>query len=416
MSRPLNQRATLVGLPDVGVYAPAGAAVRNTSSRKWGALGDSITHGSTAGAGRRFIDQLPKITGTSYLSTESYVEAGVPGNNTASMRARYKTDIRATGVRTLFLLCGTNDIQQSRTVQDWSADVMAIAAMAKQDGIPLIIGTVPPRGTSAVTTTTRKLTDQYNLWLNLWAPSQGIYVADVWSSLLAGGSSDMLSGYDSGDGIHPNTLGHQRIAQAFATAFNSVPTVTPFFMTGVGTQNICSNPTLVGAGTKPNGWFERTGGTGTAPTYTLAADSSGFITHGQMMTMDFDATASGGTRYVDIPCSSTGWAPGDTLIAFAKVKYVDITGGFAANAGGDAPNATLAFYATNSSNNIAIKTCVNNSVLSPGPIAASFVVPAGIAGINLALRMTLPTGQHTQALIGEVGLFNLSAAGLASLV
>lgn len=397
--------------------SPAQSAFSFLSVRKWGCLGDSITNRSSAVAARGFIDQIPKIAGTAYLSGTDYVNAGVPGNTTAQMRARYGTDVRANGIRTLFMLAGTNDIQAGRTLADWSADVKAIAAMAKRDGIPLIIGTVPPRGSTAATTQTRQLTAQYNLWLNTWAPTAGVYVADVWSKLVTSGGNDLLSGYDSGDGIHPETLGHQVIAEQFAAAWANVPKppLPQFISNGLDPYQLVTNPGTagsVGAG-RPTGWYEQPGGSGTAPTYATAV-GTGLIKYGYQCSMAFDATSSGGTRYMAIPMSGSGWAVGDVLLAHAKLTWIDNVGSnnFYNAARTSSPTANIGFRIAKGDFSGMIASPVTNSVVSPGPILFAFTIPSGTTGMTPCLQMTLPTGSNVTATIGEVGLWNCTALGI----
>jgi lysophospholipase L1-like esterase len=388
------------------------------SSRKWGALGDSITNRSSAAAARGWVDQLPKLAGGACLSSANYVEAGNPGETAANMLARYETDIKAAGVKTLFMLSGTNDIQAGRTLAQWSADVRAVAAKAKRDGIPLIVGTVPPRGPTAASSTTRELTAQYNLWLRTWAPTAGVYVAPVHEYLVTNAGNDMLSGYDSGDGIHPETLGHQKIAEAFYAAWLNVPkTPLPHLVTpAIDPYNLVVNPTAagtLGAG-RPTGWYEQPGGTGTEPTYTVAA-ATGNVVYGQVCTMAFDATASGGTRYLVMPMAASGWSTGDVLLISAMLSFVDNVGSDnfynAARTASPTANVSLRVVANGFT---LLNAPITNTPLTPGPVMASYTVPASFSSPLLALHMLLPTGSNVTATIGEVGVWNATTLGIST--
>ncbi|MGN6724109.1 MAG: SGNH/GDSL hydrolase family protein [Marmoricola sp.] len=372
-------------------------------------LGDSITHGSNAAAGRRWVDQLPRILGTSLVSSKS-MEKGVPGQTSAQMLARYATDVRANGAQVLFLLAGTNDANQGVPLATYAANIKAIVAEARKDGIPVIIGTVPPFGASAVTTAKSLLVAQYNAWINAWAPSNGVRVAAVNAGLVASGAETMLSGYDSGDGIHPETQGHQKIAQAFATAFNGLATPLHVVQT-VTAFNMISNPLFLSNYSGP--WFEQSGGTGTAPTVSVAADTTGTLAAGQWGTVAWNAT-TGGTRY-RVCTLTTGFAPGDTLLVTARTLITDIGGGYLTAMQGAAPTADFSVRMFKSSD---MTTLYNfngpSAVLNPGPICDLFTVPAATTSLTFGTRMTIPTGLNVNFQIGEVGVFNVT--GLTDLL
>lgn len=368
-------------------------------------LGDSITHRSNAAAGRGWVDQLPRILGTAVLSATS-VEAGVPGDRSDQMLARYAASVRANGAQVLFLLAGTNDANQGVPLSTFAANIKAIVVEARKDGIPVVIGTVPPMGAANITVAKSLLIAQYNAWLQAWGPSAGVRIALVNSGLVSSGGEGMLGGYDSGDGIHPETLGHQQIAQAFATAYaglfapnHLVRTVTAF--------NLIGNPLFLS--NFSTGWVEPPGGTGSAPTLTVAADATGTLAAGQWGTATIDNTVAGGSRWRHYPITS-GFVPGDKLLVTARMLVTDIAGGYKAAANGASPTADFSLRVTYP-NLVAIANLNGPSaVLNPGPIAQVVTVPADVTGtgIYIAARMLLPTGQSAKFQIGEVGVYNVT--------
>lgn len=367
-------------------------------------LGDSITHRSSAAAGRGWVDQLPRILGTAVLSSRS-LEKGVPGDRSDQMLARYATDVRANGAQVLFLLAGTNDANQAVPLATYAANITAIVKEARKDGIPVIIGTVPPFGTSAVTTAKSLLVAQYNAWIHAWAPPNGVRVAAVNSALVASGTETYLSGYDSGDGIHPETQGHQKIAQAFATAYGTL--TTPLHMVKTVTAfNLIANPLFLA--NYSGGWFEQSGGTGAAPAMTVAADATGTLQAGQWGTVTWDATSSGGTRY-RVANITTGFTAGDTLLVTARTLITDTGGGYLAAMQGAAPTADFSVRMFDTSNMTTLKNFNGPSaVLNSGPICDLFTVPAGYTSLTFGTRMLIPTGQNAKFQIGEVGVFNVT--------
>lgn|GEM_PF-6014506 len=159
--------------------------------------------------------------------------------------------------------------------------------------------------------------------------------------------------------------------------------------------------------------YEQPGGTGTAPVYSVLARTGNFG-YGQICQMAFDATASGGLRYLAIPCSSSGWSVGDKLLVCARLEFTDQGSTYRARAWIDNPTANISLRVHNQSFSI-ISSPLTASVRSPGLIAKSFVVPSGTTGMILTLQMLLATGDNVIAQIGEVGIFNLTTLGLTDL-
>jgi lysophospholipase L1-like esterase len=373
-------------------------------------LGDSITHGSNAAAGRRWVDQLPCILGTAVISANS-LERGVPGQTTAQMLARYATDVRANGAQVLFALGGTNDAGQGVPLSQFAANIKGIAAETRKDGIPLIVGTVPPRGASSITTQIRTLTAQYNAWLQAWAPGAGVKLSDVFINLSQSTSDQMASGYDSGDGVHPETTGHQKIAEAMADAFAPLGTAN-HLVQSPNAFNMITNPLFLG--NSSTGWYEQPGGTGTAPAYSFAADTTGKLKYGQWRVMDFDATASGGTRYY---LTSVPVVAGSTVLITSRLDLEDVAGGFYAAANSANPTAVFQLRLFNADTFASLAILAPNAVRVPGPVSRLYTVPAGVTHLGVTIQAQLPTGQHARFKFGELGCFDVtSLPDLANLI
>lgn len=364
-------------------------------------LGDSITNRSNAGADRGWVDQLPRILGTAVLSDRS-VEEGVPGERSDQMLARYATSVRANGAEVLFVLAGTNDAGQERTLAQFAAAIEGIVAEARRDGIPIIIGTTPPLGASR-SSADRLRVAQYVAWLTSWAPRNGVVVADVHKALVTNGGDTMITGYDA-DGIHPNTLGHQRIAVAFANAFTAafgspaqhlVQSVTPF--------NLITNALFF---TDFSTWFNPGGGTGNSPTNTVEADTTGKLIAGQWGKMALSGI--GQASYARRSFAINGLTAGDKILITARTHTTDLVGGFEAAMQGDAPTAGLSVRATKANGTVIQDLNGPAAVLNPGPIARIVTVPAGDTGMYLTMQATVPVGQNIETRIGEVGAFNVT--------
>lgn len=363
-------------------------------------MGDSITNGSNAGAGRRWIDQLLRIIGTANLSATS-VEAGNAGERLDTILARYDADVRDAGAGIVFLLAGTNDAAQGRTLAQFAADMESFATETRKDGIPLIVGTVPPVATSQ-SADMRLRIQQYNTWLTSWAPRAGVPLAEVYKALVSSGTDTMLGGFDS-DGIHPNALGHQEIAEAFAAAYTAAfGSPAQHLVQAVHTFNLVGNPLFVSDFS--NGWFNP-GGTLT-PTVSVEADSTGTLLAGQWGKLVLDGTSAGGVgrRAYNI----TGLTPGDTLLVTARTHTTDVGGGFLPAMQGEGYTADVSLRVTYG--NLTTVANLNGpaAVLNAGPVAQLVTVPPATTNLYLLAQATVPTGQHVEYRIGEAGVFNVT--------
>lgn len=405
--------------------APA-SPVRFAPGLLWGFLGDSITNGSTAGNfSYSYSSQAVLMVGGMVARPDS-IEAGTAGETTAQMLARLPA-LLASGVQALVLLGGTNDANQAVSLTTFRTNVTAIVTAAKAAGIPVVLCTVPPRPTS-VAVATRTLIDGYNDWLRSVAPSFSCELADAYAVLVDTTTGGMLAAYDSGDAIHPNGPGHRRIAVEVARAMRRAAGLTETSKVGivrtVSPTNLITDPLVVGGTVRPAGWFEQPGGTGTAPTYSLVSDTSGVLPAGRWAEMDFDATASGGSRKLSSNAVTTGYAAGDKLLLCAHIQVEDVSGTWMTDV--NALTAAVRLYLVNGGTgvpippgntlvaNYGVPSQANPAVYNIGPVAMPFTVPAGVTTLNVWMDVQLPTGKRVKARIGCTGLINLTARGSAS--
>jgi hypothetical protein len=250
------------------------------------------------------------------------------------------------------------------------------------------------------------------MWLKLWCPRNNIKLADVWQNLVTANSDTLISGYDSGDAIHPETQGHQKIAEAFATAFGTLHYAINL-ANGANTLNLVSNPYFYSATT---GWYEQPGqSTGGSVTYSRVADSSGKLSYGSWLQMDFNTSSSAGVRYY---CTAvSGLTAGNTYLLTARTDYNDVSGGFYANAIGAGITSDYALDIRKYSNFTIMATSFSTSVKPAGAVMTKFVLPVGETQAVIAFRGKLASSLNVQFRIGEVGLFDItSLSNIASLL
>jgi lysophospholipase L1-like esterase len=192
------------------------------------ALGDSITDTSatTGNANHRWPDYLARRLDAVRGPTLSVVNAGLGGNRVLLPREgepfygvpavdRLERDVFAqTGVRTVILLEGVNDIGFDATAADLIAGLRLIADRTHAAGLRIIGGTITPFGGSFVESPSRNET-----WaaVNDWIRHSGTFDAVVdFAAATADPANPMALNprYDSGDHLHPNDAGTEAMAAA----------------------------------------------------------------------------------------------------------------------------------------------------------------------------------------------------------
>jgi lysophospholipase L1-like esterase len=152
-------------------------------------MGDSL---SAYWAGQN--DNIP-VSPNLYQLIPGIIDAGVPGNTSEAMWARFSQDVLQYAPRTVLIWAGTNDIQ---TYAEPSTEyVQEMADEAKAQGAKVVILTIPPSPALNQTAIA-----QWNAQLL----ALGLPVADISEALL--NATPPLSQYFYKDGIHLNNAGY----------------------------------------------------------------------------------------------------------------------------------------------------------------------------------------------------------------
>jgi lysophospholipase L1-like esterase len=192
------------------------------------ALGDSITDtaNTTGNANRRWPDDLARRLAARRGTTLSVVNAGLGGNRLLEPRdgepfygvpalARLDRDVFAqTGVRTVILLEGVNDIGFNAPAADIIAGYQQVIALTHARGLRIMGGTITPFGGSFLGDPGRIATrNAVNAWIRTSHAFDG--VIDFARAAASPTDAEALDPrYDSGDHLHPNDAGCQAMADA----------------------------------------------------------------------------------------------------------------------------------------------------------------------------------------------------------
>jgi lysophospholipase L1-like esterase len=389
----------------------------------WGFAGDSITHGSSAANfSYAFVSEAVSTVGGLVARLDS-IEAGVPSITTTGYLTRMPT-LLGMGVQAVCIMLGTNDAGTAVPLSTTVANLVALIGQAKAAGCAVVLCTIPPRGTSA-TAAIKAATAAINLWIRMAGPSYGCEVADAHLALVDSTTGDYATGMDSGDAVHPTTLGHSKVGQVVAAAMRRAarrPTAGGL-VTAAQAVNLLSDPLHARATPTTSPWFEVANGTGSpTPTYTMVADTSGVLPAGRWAQMDWNAT-SGGTRRLSSASVTTGFTVGDRVLLTAHLQVEDVTGTWVADVAAGTANLSLQLVNQSSAGitgSSSLQRCAGipstttAGVYDIGPVVVAVTVPTGTTGLTLWASLTLPTSARVKVRLGPVGLFNATSLGLTT--
>ena len=181
----------------------------------------------------RFVSADPAANASSIR----VVNAGVPGNNSFDLITRLTDDVLAEAPDTVILMCGTNDMLNSRKsvpYERYESNLDRIITVLQRENIRVVLMTVPPcyeqfllkRHPAEFFTPlapNQKLEKSNGIVRKLAAKYQ-CPVTDIWTLFSERGNigaekSSWLRNSANGkslDGIHPVSIGYRNIAEAVA--------------------------------------------------------------------------------------------------------------------------------------------------------------------------------------------------------
>jgi lysophospholipase L1-like esterase len=168
------------------------------SARRVVMMGDSITHNWD-----RFCRPFFKQHGL--------VGRGIGGETSAQMLMRFSPDVVELKPQAAHIMAGTNDLAALRHPYDGETtrrNIEAMAALAKENGIAVILASVPPASGFISRTAEDPILalKDLNAWINDLCARNGYTYCDYWPVLRDTG--DRLKRQYGRDTVHPNAAGY----------------------------------------------------------------------------------------------------------------------------------------------------------------------------------------------------------------
>lgn len=244
--------------------------------------------------------------------------AGIGGQTTTQILARFDADVTALNPGWVHILCGTNDVGVDVALA--KTNITAMLNKADLAGIRVILGTIPPRLPGSYTGTSKADTIELNRWIVATARTRpNVILVNYFAALadVAGQFRSLTAGRNpTSDGVHLSGTGGFACGLALANALEKVTTpATPYIPYQGAGSNMLPNPDM-GIGTAsavPNSW--NVAGTGAAGAVYSIVERENFpatpwkqvvIANGTTVTMSSNSYAVG----------TNGLAVGDSVIAY----------------------------------------------------------------------------------------------------
>ena len=145
------------------------------------------------------------------MFNDKVIDRGISGQTSPQMLVRFMQDVVSLRPHAVHILAGTNDIAGNtgpNAPDDYKNNIRAMVALAKANGIAVILGSIPPANPSIWRPDVRPgpQVRALNTWLREFAAENHLGYVDYYSAMVdeQGGLKSILSP----DGVHPNHDGY----------------------------------------------------------------------------------------------------------------------------------------------------------------------------------------------------------------
>ena len=311
-----------------GIAAAGSGVVSVPFGSLFVAAGDSITDNGAAesssianGNGRGYWQWVMQGARGRIMPVYQ-ADAGVTGNQTGDLWARYAADVTSKNPKIVLLLIGTNDVINGRTADYILGYIDLMLAANRAIGAVTVMGRILPRGSVGSPMNGSQIT----AWegANAGISARAAPDIKVWDVEAIIGNMDaahtMKTGYsDSGDFLHPNTRCGYEIA-----VNGPLPIINSLIASGDNlftTNNAAGN--LI-----PNGFMTGTGGVNVGTTGQLATGWVGDTsqTGGALMAVSKAARGDGYGEWQQFAMSGTYTGSGRAGLIYAANTFSVLAG------------------------------------------------------------------------------------------
>jgi len=171
-----------------------------------------------------------------------WIDAGVSGNTSGQMVARFQEDVIARHPSVVAILAGTNDVYPGWTLcsaggpTDSCHNIIWMVSQAKSEGIRTILATIPPWGCKEALCALAESADSdqgrygridtLNQWIKAYGAQQGLVVIDYWSLLVASDKETYIPSLTM-DGVHPSAQGYALMSPLIESALGQTQQPRP---------------------------------------------------------------------------------------------------------------------------------------------------------------------------------------------
>ncbi|WP_162239814.1 GDSL-type esterase/lipase family protein [Arthrobacter sp. Leaf137] len=369
-------------------------------------MGDSHTErGSIPRVGAAGSVELGGMVGmilTRVQSLRYRFNAGISGEDTTQMRARWAADVAAYNPTVLHILGGTNDITGGLSDATTLANLQWMTREGKKLGCLVFIGTIPPRNDSDVALDN---IDRINVGIKALAASEGAHLIDYHAALVNPANGYFAAGLTT-DLVHANQAGQRVMANTAASVMNRV---LPQGSLPVGVSQYATSPNRLGTNCcfltdsngdgVPDGWTA--GGTATTSTISLVTDSD-FV--GKALKLEYTGANN---RNVTTSITSDKWAVGQRVAFTGKYKAIGV------EAGNSLFTISLTFNNSTVPNYQKLRPVNQASNVNTDGVGTFYIEGVIPAGTNIIYAQINAISGAGTLMLGQVAMWIINADGAA---
>lgn len=285
-------------------------------------LGDSLTSASG-----HYGTSLQQALGASWEAKY----AGVPGNTTTQMIARFVGDVlNARTAEYIIIWGGVNDIAGGASASTIKTNLKTLYTMASNTGVRVVAVTIAPfsgdAGWESSGSAARAVQDEVNTWIRAIQPGVD-HVIDAYAVLVDPNTPYMLlPAYDDGGHIHLSTAGYAAIGAAVYAGVTWTPAKSNAL--GIGDKfhfpGVITSDNINGIETPASGYVPYTGGSANLNLGSHEILAAGGTIEASAPLLRMKAISSSNSTPYGVEFLGGGGGGGDALEAF--IKQTNTTG------------------------------------------------------------------------------------------